>query len=802
MTLTLTLLDEVNCCILGLPHQHKQTIIRKTGISVPGAFQSAAFLTKNWDGKTSFFGDDGVFFQYMIPQVLTILEEVLGYNLDTIEIVDERDTLFTNSFSLVDDTFLLEETGNTLHQHQVNGINTAITRKKGTLEYATNAGKEQPLDSSILTPTGWKTMGDIEVGALVIGSNGTPVRVSGVFPQGTKDVYQVSFINGQIVECGLDHLWAVRDKHATCRGAQFKPITVRDLIGTVKQPDGSNRWQIPIVSPVEFESSFVSIDPYVLGLYLGDGSSHGNVCLSNNEKDIQDRFIKGMHPDDTVWYGISLLTAHHKFIPNVYMYNDTQTRLDVLRGLLDTDGYVYKHYIEFSSMSVVLATQVQELVRSLGGHASIAQKEAHYTKNGERTYCGTAYRVYIRFAANGVIPVSSEKHLAKYIPGRRISNTISDITKVDQKECRCISVDATDGLYVTGGYILTHNTSIALGISKAFDPHLKSIVVVPSESLVRQTYDEYAKSDLSTIAMTAKISSKKRAAAFEEHRHVILTYKLLLNCLEYIDDGQYVLIVDEIHSYFGDVFANALRVELGNCPVRIGLTGTYPRDKYKKEKIACHMGHGVLDDVSTDFLIKNEWASNLLIHRVETVHPHMEALSETLERWDWDMEANYLATHRGRIEAIVAYLKTLEPTNTLVLCHPQMGKALCKYFNNRMVVDITPVDTRREWFAEFDKEGAEDVLLFASFNTSGQGISQNRILRLVLIDAGKDQARIRQSIGRGLRLDGKDNQLEVIDISSRTKYSARHTKKRLGEYKKQKFPYTHSTEITVEDNEL
>jgi len=143
-----------------------------------------------------------------------------------------------------------------------------------------------------------------------------------------------------------------------------------------------------------------------------------------------------------------------------------------------------------------------------------------------------------------------------------------------------------------------------------------------------------------------------------------------------------------------------------------------------------------------------------------------------------------------RAEAIAAYIKKVvddDPKNTLVLCHAAFGKVLSGVMGLPIITDDVSVDERGEMFAKFRE--SDDHIQLASFGTSSTGISENRIFRLVLIDVGKDETTIIQSIGRGIRLDGVHNKVDVIDISSNTFYSTKHRKERLKVYKREKYEY-------------
>ena len=141
----------------------------------------------------------------------------------------------------------------------------------GTIEVAPLAymrGRAQPYDAKVLTPTGWP-MGDLAVGDLVIGSNGLPTPVLGIYPQGPKPVYRVSSQDGaSTLACG-EHLWTVTDARGQAPRPDAHPRDPRD--DRAARRGAVRRYELPLVEPVEFEPQDVPIDPYALGLLLGDG---------------------------------------------------------------------------------------------------------------------------------------------------------------------------------------------------------------------------------------------------------------------------------------------------------------------------------------------------------------------------------------------------------------------------------------------------------------------------------------------------------------------------------------------------
>ncbi len=153
----------------------------------------------------------------------------------------------------------------------------------------------QPLDAKILTPAGWSTMGDMHVGSQVIGSDGQPHAVTAVYRQGEQDVYRVTFRDGTSAECTLDHLWTVSNNYDRRRGLT-RTMSLRDVIsGGFFYTSGPAKWAVPMVEPVEYaDAEPLPLDPYLLGLLIGDGSFRGNgkgsggVSLAASADDIDE----------------------------------------------------------------------------------------------------------------------------------------------------------------------------------------------------------------------------------------------------------------------------------------------------------------------------------------------------------------------------------------------------------------------------------------------------------------------------------------------------------------------------------
>ena len=357
-------------------------------------------------------------------------------------------------------------------------------------------GKEQPLYSKVLTPNGWAVMGEIKKGDKVIGSDGNPCNVEAVFPQGVKPIHRVYFSDGTHTDCGIEHLWETQSRKER---KQNLPPTVKTLKKIIQSgiylQDKRKNHSIKYVEPINFKKRKLPIHPYVLGIYLGDGSVGRK--LSNIEFDVLDKF-NSLLPKDTKLkigengkdhsikrkkfnknptsfflelknMGIETCLSYQKFIPHNYLYSSIEDRTNLLHGLIDSDGTIADkkkgNYIEYSTTSKKLKDDIIELARSLGGRATFTERYGKYKKNGETHHCRKNYRVFIVFNT-GFIPCSSKKHLSVFNGNRKSHKKyIENVDFVGNYEAACISVSNKDGLYVTDNYILTHNTAMMLNMA-------------------------------------------------------------------------------------------------------------------------------------------------------------------------------------------------------------------------------------------------------------------------------------------------------------------------------------------------
>lgn len=341
--------------------------------------------------------------------------------------------------------------------------------------------KAQPDDEIVLTPRGWVRMDSLKVGDHVIGANGRATQVTGVFPQGEKEVYRITTSDGASCEATLDHLWTVRTRDRKPDGTRHQRImSTAQIIKELEK--GRPRWSVlPELGPVQYESvGELPVDPYALGLLLGDGSFRGGSVTFANADGLESglpfdlKLIDqepGRCPQFVVRGAVQAIRdlglhgslSVDKHIPEVYLKASVADRLALLQGLMDTDGYVAKGNAHFCTSSEALSVNVTELVRSLGGKTF-----THVDKKLRKGASTLAHLVSVRLP-NGMCPFRADIDTKK---GRWRKGTetherfISTIEPSRVVSTRCIKVQDADQLYVTRGFLVTHNTTSADMIKK------------------------------------------------------------------------------------------------------------------------------------------------------------------------------------------------------------------------------------------------------------------------------------------------------------------------------------------------
>src|SRR3954471_6615541 len=316
-------------------------------------------------------------------------------------------------------------------------------------------GRAQPLFTKVLTPAGFQPIGELQVGDFVVGSDGRPTEVLGVYPQGFKEIYRVFTQDGSSTLASGDHLWSVHSRDDKRRGKRAPVVQPKEIIGILRAPH-YHRSELRLLSaPVHFESQPVPLDPYALGLLLGDGCFSARtspsfttadpelaealqrlipeICV-RRKSDIDyvlvrrvgrggDVRIKNPITEAMRQLGLAGTKSDDKFVPVEYLRNTPVVRLAVLQGLFDSDGGPVTQdgrtcRIQYGTASARLRDDVVFLVHSLGGVVTQRIRKGEGRKPGlARGRAGyhrfDAHIIYIRLPA-GIAPCRLARKAAKY----------------------------------------------------------------------------------------------------------------------------------------------------------------------------------------------------------------------------------------------------------------------------------------------------------------------------------------------------------------------------------------------------
>lgn len=338
-------------------------------------------------------------------------------------------------------------------------------------------GKQVSDCTPVLTTTGWKKHGDLRPGDKVFHPSGAPVVVLAVAEPLTQDC-EVEFTDGAKVLVHENHEWMVYDRsRSRYRVVETKYLERRKLWnGPVGARGGRATFLLPRTHALVMPDAELPVAPYVLGAWLGDGkSSSGQICWSAND-DVVAQAINAHYPFTSRWthqttrveYAALPITPelralgllNNKHIPEQYLLSSIDQRLELLAGLIDTDGHVEPdtQRVRVATVSDRLAKDIEILVRSLGWRAN------RYTQAPATSTSGIVGRQpvhYVSFTPDGPIPTRIPR---KRIVGGSTQGSIGIVAvrRVAQTTGRCIQVDSPDGLYLVGEYLTpTHNSEIA-----------------------------------------------------------------------------------------------------------------------------------------------------------------------------------------------------------------------------------------------------------------------------------------------------------------------------------------------------
>lgn len=356
------------------------------------------------------------------------------------------------------------------------------------------------LDTMLPTPTGWTTMRDVCVGDELIGSDGRPCTVTETSDVSWRRCYRISFDDGTSIIADEEHRWHTYAGQADRLSPGVRTTSeIRDsLFCTGRQANH----RIQNTLPLALVDQELPLDPYMLGVWLGDGSKHNGAVTQRTDSSLWEVLGQrgfevgdewgggsGGHGTRTI-YGLRStliemdLLGGRKVIPAVYMRSSFSQRLCLLRGLMDTDGTwsSLRKQATFTSVDEELARQVRELVLSLGMRCRIQRVTARGF-GVERD----AFHVVFTPTLNPFM--ARHELLGDFVaPARSRRRSISSVEFVGLLQTKCVTVDSADHTYLCGDQMVpTHNT-MKEGRLKMMEDSARYLELNPSYHLQANEY--------------------------------------------------------------------------------------------------------------------------------------------------------------------------------------------------------------------------------------------------------------------------------------------------------------------------
>ena len=335
-------------------------------------------------------------------------------------------------------------------------------------------GKALDITTPILTPAGFKPLGDLNVGDLIYGDDGKTTQIQFITDtMNDRPCYRIEFSHGDSVIADAEHLWTIVKKN------REMTVTTMEMIEFFHKYQGTSQSiHIRHCEAVEFDHAELPLEPYILGLWLGDGGT-SDTRITSHISDYAEihRKVTGLGykisefrtptPEEPTGnftiYDVTTKLKQlgvwgNKHIPQSYLMASKEQRLELLRGLMDSDGTAEKHGpCRFSQSDLELIKQVRFLLSTLGIKSTLKVKSTTHKDS---------YTLHFTYTDNPVF--CFERKLERQIKAKNHPKNkriyIKDITKVESVPVRCLQVDNASKLFLCGETLIpTHNTTVAAG---------------------------------------------------------------------------------------------------------------------------------------------------------------------------------------------------------------------------------------------------------------------------------------------------------------------------------------------------
>lgn len=520
--------------------------------------------------------------------------------------------------------------------------------------------KALALDTPLPTTSGWTTMGEVQPGEELFDEGGNPCRVLAVSDVFLGNAcYRVRFSDGTSIIADAGHLWTTHTRKPEHSIGTYTTEEIKRTLRVSSRKDLNHR--IPVAKALRTDDAKLPVDPYVLGAWLGDGNSHNSrITYSNSDRHIIDHcqelgyrvgveardarrpttisvtlgVTRGVSSEDSLQVKLrDLNLLGNKHIPILYLRASYSQRLELLRGLMDTDGTCSKRgQCWISLTNEKLALGVIELVRSLGWKATVKEEIARV--NGKS--CGTVFR--IQFWAFSDTPVFRLKRKAERQKDRPKNSPrsetlmITSVEEVPSVPVRCVYVDSPSHLYLAGrGLTPTHNTELAAAIScyELMTSRIESQIYTAAAS--REQASIIFKKVAGMIRENPLMSS--RVKIIDSQKRIVHKNTGTILASVSRDAGPIhglepsMVIADEIHAWRSSELWTALTTGSGTRSDKLFLTittaGVYDPTSFEWQmyEYACKVRDGLIDNPNYLPIIyaaeeDEDWLDEEVWHRV------------------------------------------------------------------------------------------------------------------------------------------------------------------------------------------
>lgn len=658
-----------------------------------------------------------------------------------------------------------------LRQYQEGIIEKILEHQQGIIKLSTGYGKCHGKGTKILMFDGsTKKVEDIIVGDKLMGIDSTPRNVISL-ARGTDKMYKIIPVKGESFTCNSGHILSlkktgIRNKFGIVEKGEIVNIELKEYLKTTKTfKHRTKLWR----NKIDFPNKEIFIDPYFLGIWLGDGTSRTSEI---NNPDIEvEKFLRKYCKQLNLYFKkvddgikckkmrlsvrrskkkiplVHLLDRYNlrrnKHIPDDFKFNSKDIRLKLLAGLIDSDGHYFGNCFEIITKYKVLNDDILFLCRSLGLAAYSREcikgiKSLNYYNN------------YHRITISGNIDIIPTKIKRKQGKKRKQIKdhlvTGFKVKHIGRKKYYGFNLDG-DRLYMLSDFTVNHNSFISMKMIE--DTQLKTLIVVPRLNLLKQY-----QSDIKGLygEQCGIINGQK----FDVKDITVATIQTLkLRSLKEIQSEFGMIIWDEMHLFLSD---KGIKVVQSFNPLRMyGMSATPDRSDGQGEALKFYFG----DIIVEDSLPQAKPVVN--IHKYQGTY-FADTYSGIIDLQSQD-------ENRNKLIADIINKEIYEGRKIIVLTkrvdhYQQLAKLITssKTFSIRATLPTKEANEQQRLLERL-REGSGDFdAILGTFSLLSTGINIPALDTIVFAGDIKSTVLTTQSIGRILRLFEGKKTPKIIDI--------------------------------------